>query len=258
LLQERLSAEIAAGIRPPSLLLLEHPHTFTFGRRGKQENLLWSAAELETHRVEVHWTDRGGDVTYHGPGQLVGYPLLPLGRLDPVGRLPQPDFVGYVRRLEEVLIRTLAALGLASGQRRGLTGVWVEPEVAARCPKCPPAARVSPSKLASIGVRIDARGVSRHGFALNVAPNMSYWQGIVACDLPEAPMVSLAELLDPAPAIPRVIAALIPEFGRAFQFEMPWVGRRLDVPDRLPLPTKRAAPQPTATCGTPPATDPPR
>jgi len=139
-----MASEIAGGIRVDTLLLLEHPHTFTFGRRGKAANLIWSEAELNSRAVEVHWTDRGGDVTYHGPGQLVGYPLLRLGRLASSGRLPQADFVGYVRRLEEVLIRALASLGLATGKRRGLTGVWVEADVASRCPRCPPAAKVAP------------------------------------------------------------------------------------------------------------------
>ena len=219
-LQDRMAGEIAAGLRPQSLLLLEHPHIFTFGRRAKPENLVWGQPELASRSLEVHWTDRGGDVTYHGPGQLVGYPLLRLGRLDPTGRLPQADYVGYVRRLEQVLIRAVATLGLASGQRGGLTGVWVEPEVASRCPSCPPAAKRAPSKLASIGIRVDAQGISRHGFALNVAPDMSYWQGIIACDLPGAPMISLAELLDPAPAMPEVAQAVVVEFGRVFGLEM--------------------------------------
>lgn len=219
-LQEHLASEIAAGLRPATLLLLEHPHSFTFGRRGKAANLIWNEAELNSRGVQVHWTDRGGDVTYHGPGQLVGYPLLQLGRLDSGGHLPQADFVGYVRRLEEILIRALAFLGLASGQRRGLTGVWVEPDVASRCQRCPPAAKVAPSKIASIGVRVDVHGVSRHGFALNVSPDMTYWQGIIACDLPEAPMICLADLLDPAPGMEQVIQAVLREFGRVFGLEM--------------------------------------
>lgn len=219
-LQERMTQEIAAGARPPSLLLLEHPHTFTFGRRGKPENLLWSEAELSSRGVEVVWSDRGGDVTYHGPGQLVGYPLLPLGPIVENGRLPQADFVGYLRRLEQVLIRALAGLGLVAGQRPGLTGVWVQPDVASRCAHCPPAARKQPSKIASIGVRIDSRGVTRHGFALNVAPDMSYWNGIVACDLPQSPMISLTDLLEPAPGMESVSAAVVQQFGRVFGYQM--------------------------------------
>jgi lipoate-protein ligase B len=219
-LQESLAARIASGAAPPTLLLLEHPHTFTFGRRGKAANLLWDAATLRRRGVEVHWTDRGGDVTYHGPGQLVGYPLLPLGRVDLSGRLPQADYVGYLRRLELALIRALATLGLAAGQVPGATGVWVQPDVASRCPRCPPASRQRPSKIAAIGVRVDAAGISRHGFALNVSPDMSFWEGIVACDLPGHPAVSLADLLVPAPTVEQAAQALIPAFGREFGLQM--------------------------------------
>jgi lipoate-protein ligase B len=219
-IQEKLASEIGAGDRPPALLLLEHPHTFTFGRRGKPDNVLWDESELADRSVEVHWTDRGGDATYHGPGQLVGYPVLPLGRLKMDGRLPKGDFVGYLRDLETTLIGALAGLGLAAGQRSNHTGVWVQPDVASRCRNCPPAARKVPSKLASIGVRVTALGVSQHGFALNVAPDMQYWNGIVACDLPETPMVSLAELLDPAPSMEQVTEAIVTEFGKVFQLTM--------------------------------------
>jgi lipoate-protein ligase B len=215
-----MAADVAVGRRPSALILLEHPHTFTFGRTGREENLLWNERELADRHVEVHWTDRGGDATYHGPGQLVGYPVLPLGRLNTDGRLPKGDFVGYVRNLESVLIRALASLGLVTGQRKDLTGVWVQPDVASRCKHCPPAARKNPSKLASIGVRVTALGVSQHGFGLNVSPDMRYWQGIVACDLPEAPMVSLSDLLDPAPDMEEVMQAVVREFGNLFQLNM--------------------------------------
>jgi len=218
--QESLAAQIAVGQAPPSLLLLEHPHTYTFGRRGKASNLLWDEATLRRRGVEVHWIDRGGDVTYHGPGQLVGYPLLPLGRVEATGHLPQADYVGYLRRLEEVLIRALASLGLASAQLAGATGVWVQPDVASRCPHCPPAARQRPSKIASIGVRVDVRGVSRHGFALNLHPDMSYWEGIIACDLPDHPQISVADLLEPVPTFEQACDAVIQAFGRVFSFRM--------------------------------------
>jgi lipoate-protein ligase B len=219
-LQNELATEIAQGIRPPTLLLLEHPHTYTFGRRGQASNLLWDEAELARRGVEVHWVDRGGDVTYHGPGQLVGYPLLPLGKLDPSGRLPQTDFVGHLRRIEDALIRAVSRFGLVTGQITGLTGVWIQPDVASRCVHCPPAARRKPSKLASIGVKIDVNGVSRHGLALNVDPDMSYWDGIVPCGLSEYSMVSLADLLEPAPSMESVIEAVIDGFGSAFGMTM--------------------------------------
>src|SRR5258707_10098689 len=99
-LQDDYSAEIAAGKRGATLLLLEHPPVYTFGRKGHAENLLWNEAQLEHRGLQVHWVDRGGDVTYHGPGQLVGYPLIPLGKLNEDGRIPEADYVGYVRKLE--------------------------------------------------------------------------------------------------------------------------------------------------------------
>ncbi len=218
--QEALATDVADGRRPPTLLLLQHPHTYTFGRRGRVENLLWQAAELSRREIAVHWVDRGGDVTYHGPGQLVGYPLLPLGRLDTSGRLPHADYVGFIRRLEATVILALARFGLVSGQIRGMTGVWLQPDVASRCPRCPPAARQAPSKIASIGIKVDARGVSRHGFALNVDPDMTYWEGIVACGLAGYPAVSLAELLDPPPSMEAVEDAIQAAFGEVFAMSM--------------------------------------
>ena len=225
-LQERLAGEIAAGERPPTLLLLEHPHTLTFGRRGHAENLLWDPAELERRGVATFWVDRGGDVTYHGPGQLVGYPLLPLapGKLQPdkapglrsapangAPRLPQADYVGYVRRLERTLILALAGLGVAARQVEGLTGVWVEGGAAQKS---------GLAKIAAIGVKVDARGVSRHGFALNVSPDMSYWQGIVGCGLEGYIVTSLAELLREPPGMETVIEAVVASFGYVYGYEL--------------------------------------
>src|SRR5574339_158431 len=103
-LQDEYAREIAEGKRPATLLLLEHSHVYTFGRRGKQENLLWGESQLREKEIAIHWVDRGGDVTYHGPGQLVGYPLLPLGVQSPQAsdssRIPQAAYVGYIRKLE--------------------------------------------------------------------------------------------------------------------------------------------------------------
>jgi lipoyl(octanoyl) transferase len=224
-LQDEYAAEIAAGVRPPTLLLLEHPHTFTFGRKGHAENLLWSPEELTRRGVSVHWVDRGGDVTYHGPGQLVGYPLIPLTPIsyhpnslipssypDASSRIPDADYVGYIRKLEETLITALARLGLVTGQRSGLTGVWVQADVWSRCARCRPEDKAKPAKVAAIGVKVDAKGVTRHGFALNVNPDMEYFDGIIACGLSE-PVTSLADLLDPVPTMERVKA----EVAAAFQ-----------------------------------------
>jgi lipoyl(octanoyl) transferase len=219
-MQESLAREVAAGTRAGGLLLLEHPPTFSFGRRGRKDHLLWDAAECDRRGVEVVWTDRGGDVTFHGPGQLVGYPILSLGLAQGGQPFPRADYVGYVRRIEACLIRCLARLGLVSGQVRGRTGVWIQPEIASRCPACPPAARKMPSKVASIGVKIDSRGITRHGFALNVSPVMSYWEGIVACGLPDSPAIALADLLQPAPEMGAVVDSLVEAFGSVFGFQM--------------------------------------
>ena len=242
-LQDRYAAEIAEGKRSPTLLLLEHPHVYTFGRRGKQENLLWGESRLKEKGIAIHWVDRGGDVTYHGPGQLVGYPLLPLrpvrssgtiedqGSLSPnsseaaldmmrpdrsASRIPDADYVGYVRKLEKTIITALARIGLAAGQRPGLTGVWIQADVHSRCPRCSPEDRKKPAKIAAIGVKVDARGVSRHGFALNVNPVMDYWDGIIACGLQDEPIVSLADLFPEPPAMERVKAEVVKAFGEVF------------------------------------------
>ena len=223
-LQDQYAAEIAERKRPPTLLLLEHPHVYTFGRRGKQENLLWGEAQLQEKGIAMHWVDRGGDVTYHGPGQLVGYPLLPLGSPHPQPlshgergeRIPQADYVGYIRKLEKVIITALARLGLASGQRSGLTGVWIQSDVHSRCPRCSPEDRRKPAKIAAIGVKVDARGVSRHGFALNVNPDMEYWDGIIACGLQDEPVVSLADLFPEPPSMERVKVEVVKAFEEVF------------------------------------------
>ena len=227
-LQDQYALEIAEGKRPPTLLLLEHPHVYTFGRRGRQENLLWGEAQLKEKGIAIHWVDRGGDVTYHGPGQLVGYPLIPLtprpffqgaGERQE-GRIPQADYVGYVRKLEETLIVALARLGLAAGQRSGLTGVWIQADVHSRCPRCKPEDRKKPAKIAAIGVKVDARGVSRHGFALNVNPDMEYWDGIIGCGLQDEPVVSLVDLFPEPPSMERVKKEVIAAFVEVFGFRI--------------------------------------
>jgi lipoyl(octanoyl) transferase len=214
-LQDKYTAEIAEGNRPPALLLLEHPHVYTFGRKGRAENLMWGEEQLKQKGISVHWVDRGGDVTYHGPGQLVGYPLLPLGKLSANNKLPQADYVGYIRKLEKALIVALARLGVVTGQRSGLTGVWVQADVHSRCARCKPEDRQKPAKIAAIGVKVDARGVTRHGFALNVSPDMEYWDGIIACGLSE-PVVSLADLLAPVPSMELVKEEIVNAFRKVF------------------------------------------
>jgi len=206
-LQAELAAQIALGKQIPTLLLLEHPHTYTFGRRGQAANLLWGEEQLKQRGVEVYWVDRGGDVTYHGPGQLVGYPLIPLetsgmvtSNQNDAALLPQADYVGYLRQLEQVIIQALHQLGVEAGRIKNLTGVWVDG-----------------AKIAAIGVKVDAHGITRHGFALNVAPDMSYWNGIIGCGLAGYSVTSLASLLTAPPSMPTVIQAVIAAFEDVFQ-----------------------------------------
>jgi lipoate-protein ligase B len=208
-LQIHLAAQIAAGKCPPTLLLLEHTHTYTFGRRGQAANLLWSETELKQRGIQVYWVDRGGDVTYHGPGQLVGYPLLPLNaeglmaNLKNVSsRLPQANYIGYLRKLEQMLILVLHQFGVEGEQVDGLTGVWVKG-----------------AKIAAIGVKVDARGISRHGFSLNINPDMSYWDGIIGCGLAGSPVTSLANLLSMPPPMQLVLQAVINAFETVFGVE---------------------------------------
>jgi len=210
-LQNKLAADIARGERQPTLLLLEHPHTYTFGRRGKAENLLWDEKKLAENRVAVHWVDRGGDVTYHGPGQLVGYPLM---------RLEGTDHVGYVRNLEKVLISALAQLGLASAQISGKTGVWVQADIASRCPRCKPEDRQKPAKIAAIGVKVDANRVTRHGFALNVNPQMDFFDGIIPCGIVNYPVISLADIFPSPPEMDSVKREVARAFGDVFGAEI--------------------------------------
>jgi len=208
-LQNELAARVTLGQNPASLLLVEHPHTFTFGRRGQAANLLWDEAELARRGIAVHWVDRGGDVTYHGPGQLVGYPIF---------RLNGSDHVGYIRKLEQAIILALARLGLVTGQVAGLSGVWVQAELASRCPRCLPAQRGKPAKIAAIGVKVDAGNITRHGFAINVDPQMEYFDGIIPCGIADHPTVSMAELLGEAPEMQTVKEQVVRAFTETFDF----------------------------------------
>jgi lipoyl(octanoyl) transferase len=206
--QRELASRIAAGEHPPALLLLSHPPTYTFGRSGHAGHLLMGEEAARRQGIEVVWVDRGGDVTYHGPGQIVGYPLLPLGKphAAPDGRLrlPEGDYVGYLRRLEDVLIRTLAVFGVKGFRMEGMTGVWV---------RLPDGA---PGKIAAIGVKVDARGISQHGFALNVRTNPAHWAGIVGCGLHGYAVANLADVVHPPLGEAAVLDALEAAFSEAF------------------------------------------
>lgn len=209
-IQNALAAEIGAGQGMETLMLLEHPHTFTLGRRGQAGNLLWSEKTLAEKGVEVFWVDRGGDITYHGPGQIVGYPIL---RLAPIGyhaeHLPQADYVGYIRKLETVLIQTLAHFQINGFRVDQKTGVWVKP-----------GSDLAMQKIASIGVKVDAKGISRHGFALNVQPDMEYWQGIVPCGLSDVAMTSMARCKSGSINMEMVNDQIIKDFGQVFNMTM--------------------------------------
>ncbi len=179
------------GEIPDQLLLLEHPHVITMGRNAKPQNLLAGEEHLRRAGVSLHATDRGGDVTYHGPGQLVGYPILDL-------REWKRDVVAYVRALESVLIGALGELGIAAGRAGGMTGVWA-----------------GEAKIAAIGVRV-SRWVSSHGFALNYVTDLKYFQYIVPCGLAGRPVTSIAALVGADPGRERVIDAVVAHFGRVF------------------------------------------
>ena len=133
-------------------------------------------------------------------------------------RLPQADFVGFMRKLEQAIIQTLVRLGIAAGQRPGLTGVWVAADVWARCPRCIPGLAPQPAKIASIGVKVDARGISQHGFALNIDPDMRYWEGIVPCGLDGVRMCAVADFVSPPPALAQVAELFAVEFAKGFGY----------------------------------------
>ncbi len=128
--------------------------------------------------------------------------------------------MGYLRRLETVIILALMRLGVAAAQIDGLTGVWLQAHVPSRCTRCAPELRQAPAKIAAIGVKVDARGVSRHGFALNIQPDMHYWDGIIACGLQDHTVACLADLLDPAPDLETVASLVSAAFGDVFGYEM--------------------------------------
>jgi lipoyl(octanoyl) transferase len=184
-----------AGQVPDVLLLLQHPPVITLGVRGdlSRAHVVATPTRLAELGVEIHETGRGGDVTYHGPGQVVGYPILDL-------RPDRCDVHRYVRDLEGVLIGTAGDFGIDAGRIKGLTGVWVGAE-----------------KLAAIGVRI-SRWITSHGFAFNVTTDLDYFRLIVPCGIPDRGVTSLARLLGRSPSIEEVETAMIRHFARVFEY----------------------------------------
>lgn len=194
-LQKALAQARCEGRVGDLLLLLEHPHVYTLGRRGQASDVLLSAEELRALGVAVHQIDRGGETTYHGPGQLVGYGILD------VKAVGGP--VAYVRGLEQVILATLADYDIAGENGgQGTAGVWVQG-----------------AKIAAIGVKV-TRGVTTHGFALNVAPDLSYFSHIVACGVRDAEVTSLERLLGAAPAMAEVQETVSRHWGKAFGCRM--------------------------------------
>ena len=194
-LQRRLHAQVVAGELPDLLLLLEHPHVYTLGRRGQQSHILAPDDMLTQLGVETHFTDRGGETTYHGPGQVVGYPIVNLRRWGGGVRK-------YVETLEQVLIGTLSEFGITAHSEGKPTGVWVED-----------------AKIAAIGVRV-SRSVTMHGFALNASPDLSFFDHIVPCGMPGARVTSMAQELGQEIAVSDVIPAISQAFGCNFGIDV--------------------------------------
>jgi lipoyl(octanoyl) transferase len=182
--QKELVADLSETAVPTShhLLLLEHPPTYTLGRRGTLDHLLLNEAQLEEGGFTLRWVDRGGDITYHGPGQLVGYPILNLKQIFAQRGCERPDLHLYLRDLEEVIIQTLAGFGIHGWRYKGYTGVWVD------SPR-------GPEKIAAIGIRVNTKGISNHGFALNVQPNLSHFHHIIPCGIQEHGVTSMCAVL---------------------------------------------------------------
>jgi lipoyl(octanoyl) transferase len=181
------------GEVPDQLLIVEHPHVITMGRNGREENMLASPDVLERAGVEFHETNRGGDVTYHGPGQIVGYPIFDL-------REWKRDVLAYVRALEQVIIEAIGEFGMTAGRMESCTGVWV-----------------GGAKVAAIGVHI-SRWVTSHGFALNVSTDLDYFRLIVPCGLTK-PVTSL-EAIGCRASRDDVVAAVTRAFARVFDLSL--------------------------------------
>ncbi len=234
------------------LLLLEHTPVITLGRNASRKNVLAGDEFLKQHGVELFECDRGGDVTYHGPGQLVGYPIFDLRSfLGPDGRRKTLGAVDYVRRLEEVLIRTCADYGIPTERVKGMTGVWTQAAVDA---SRSPSATKQQAKIAAIGVHI-SRGVTSHGFALNVADRaLENFELIVPCGITGKPVTSIERELcgldlrlrehgpeAAKPSMDEVAQVVGRNFGRVFNSQIVWVdsldallGRKVGVPVRPP------------------------
>lgn len=207
------------------LLLLEHTPVITLGRNAKAANVVASRALLTQRGVELFECDRGGDVTFHGPGQIVGYPIFDLrGFAAPDGKRKTLGVIEFVRRLEEVLIRTCVDFGIPTKRVAGLTGIWTDPDsgnahVATSGSAVPPSPE---SKLAAIGVHI-SHFVTSHGFALNVNTDLSYFNLIVPCGITSKPVTSMQQELGKDLDLNAVAESISRNFGTVFQSQILWV-----------------------------------
>lgn len=193
--QRRVFGLRTAGLIPDTLLLTEHDHVYTIGKGGDADHLLANELELKERGATVYHNDRGGDVTYHGPGQLVGYPILDL-------RSYYLDLHRYLRDIEEVIIRSLKAFNLLGRRIDGYTGVWVDDD-----------------KICAIGVK-SSRWVTMHGFALNVNTDLSFFQRIIPCGIFEKGVTSLGQLIGRDVEMEEVSDRIIKEFGNVFHVEV--------------------------------------
>jgi lipoyl(octanoyl) transferase len=222
-LQRTLSNLRKAGRIENTLLLLEHPPVITLGRNARLDNVLASPEFLAQRGVELHEIDRGGDVTFHGPGQLVAYPIFDLRSFE-----PRVGAVEFVRRLEEVLIRTCGDFGIGAQRIKGMTGVWTY------------ALRNKPeAKIAAIGVHI-SRAVTTHGFALNVATDLDQFTLIVPCGLVGKPVTSMERELQKPSNMDDVATAASRNFGRVFGSQMLWLESLDDLLANAAPPTPQA------------------
>lgn len=182
--------------RPDTLMLLEHPHTYTLGRRATREDLVYSDSERSARGIAMYEVDRGGRATYHGPGQLVGYPILALG--------DRYDVMAYLRKLEGVLIDTAADLGVEAARDPDNTGVWV-----------------GSNKLGAIGVKI-TRGITMHGFALNVSTELSMFSGIVPCGIQNRWVTSIENETGERHSVKNVASIAARHLAEAFELPLAW------------------------------------
>jgi lipoyl(octanoyl) transferase len=240
-LQEKLVALRKEARMGDVVLLLEHTPVITLGRNAKAANILASPELLAQRGVEVFECDRGGDVTFHGPGQLVAYPIFDL-RGFPSDNATRKSLgvVEYIRRLEEVLIRTCADFGISAKRIAGLTGVWTGVDARPAESKTQHPSPAQESKIAAIGVHI-SRGVTSHGIALNVDTDLSFFNLIVPCGIESKPVTSMQKELNREISIPEVAHALSRNFGSVFGSQVLWLesldallGANLGIPMQPP------------------------